>query len=178
MLDKFKRFLKKPVYIVLDQEITLVMLMDSDYKSPSSNRTFKLAEFMARVGGDKIQVVCLHKGDRPYVKPYPDVNLMVANLGSDLRKVFRGRTVMWTDAPEYASTLQTAHPNLIVYDDREKGISDAQDQAMYDLADLVFSFDPGTQVHPTASFIPSSTQGAIKALQLIQQMPNRKPPRQ
>lgn len=176
MLDKFREFLGRQISVEIKHPMTIVALLDGDYKSPANHRTCTLMEHMARIGGDQVAVICLHQGEKKEAA-YQSArlnNLTIAQAGSDVRSLFQGRIIMWTDSPRYADTLRTAHPNLIVYDDREKGISGRQEQDMYELADIVFSYDLD-QEH---NFIPANAAGAGKVLRIVQSKPSRKPPRQ
>ncbi|WP_145052789.1 hypothetical protein [Paenibacillus xylanexedens] len=177
LFDKFKVFNRTP-NVEMKEEMTIVFLLDSGYTAPGQNRTVRLMEFLAAAGGDQLQVIGLHRGAAGEERPVKWPNLMYAPSGTDLRPFYKGRIVMWADNPIYHSTMKSAHPSLVIYDDREKGISGEEEAEMYEVADLVFSYDPDNQIHPKIVYIPSSPAGAIKALDLIQRTPNRKPPRQ
>lgn len=179
ILDRFKRFRANTPKVELQEALTIVVLLDSGYQAPGQNRSVRLMEFLAAAGGDQLQVIGMHTGKAAAAdqdSKWP--NLTYAAAGTDLRPFFKGRVVMWTDNPAFRSTLISAHPNLVIYDDREKGVLDGEEQEMYDLADLVFSYDPDNQGHEKIAYIPSSPAGAAKALQLILRTPDRKPPRQ
>ncbi|WP_426455326.1 hypothetical protein ACP26L_36480 (plasmid) [Paenibacillus sp. S-38] len=183
MLDRFRRFLSEtaPPEVTIRETLTIVALLDCKFDGPSNQRTRLLMREFARIGDDQVQVIIMHKGIQrsPVETPDPALpNLKTVPYGTDIRPLYNGRVIMWTDAPEFAGTLATAHPNLVVYDDREKGINSAEDAAMHKLADLVFSYDLDTLAHPKISFISSTADGAAKALLTIQKSPNRKPPRQ
>ncbi|OKP85939.1 hypothetical protein [Paenibacillus sp. P32E] len=172
MFDKFKEFLSRQITVEIKHPMTIVALLEGDYKAPANNRTYTLMENLARLGGDQVVIICLHQGGESgaaaRVKPFN--NFTVAKIGLDVRPLFQGRIIMWTDSPRYADTLRSAHPNLIVYDDRE----DRQEEDMYDLADIVFRYD----VDQADNYIPANAAGAGKVIRIIQNTPSRKPPRQ
>lgn len=175
MLQKFKEFTWYRNLERVRQELTVVALIDGNIDSPGHVRTYTLMKDFARAG---VFVICLHSGEQatPIEKPLLAVpNFLKVQFGQDIRHLFRGRLIMWTDNPQFEGTLKTAAPNLIVYDDRQKG-NTAEDTGMYKLADLVFSpvLDDGSG---SINFVPSSVAGATKALRMIQQTPDRKPPR-
>ncbi|PQP82107.1 hypothetical protein C0Q44_20870 [Paenibacillus sp. PCH8] len=171
-------------------DTTIVYLPAIDFHSERfGRRPQRLLKALAEVG---YNVIYLNSSDEFYQvdaleNPYPELpSFVVARVGQNVRNLFRGdRVVYWVNDSRLSSSVETAYPDLVVFDSLTDPDHYEKDKhGMEAIADVVFItperiYEHGkycSHVHLITAEEFEIQERAEQVARIIDDLPNRSAP--
>lgn len=169
---------------------TIVYLPAIDFHSERfGRRPQRLLRELAEIG---YQVIYINSSDEFYQVdaleyPHPELpNFVVARVGQNVRPLFQGeRVIYWVNDSRLANSVETAYPNLVVFDSlTDPDLFEKDKHRMEADADVVFItperiYEHGkycAHVHLITADEYEIKERAEQVAQIIDELPNRPAP--